>query len=450
MKDLSNIKKIHFIGIGGISMSALAKYSLCCMKKVSGSDKSDSDTVLELVKLGALIKIPSSDIESIKPDLVVYSSAIGEENLEILTAKRLNIPIIKRSEFLGLILQEFKKSICVCGCHGKTTVTAMLTHVFMRDKSVPTAFIGGNDSQFKNFFFGEKDLVIAEACEYKKNFLDMFPNTVVCTNIDLDHLDSYCGIQDIIKTFETFMKNRQTVVNADDLFSGTLLKTASISFGIKKGNVRATKIIPTVSGNSFSVLYNGKDLGRVEINQKGLFNIYNALAVIACAILYKIDFILIKEALEEFSGVERRMEYLGDLGKSLAFADYAHHPKEIRETLTAFCDNKTLVVFQPHTYSRTKGLMENFSRSLFLPKKVIIYKTYPAREEYDEKGDAVTLYKRLKKDRRSVYYCDNEYKLLSLIKKKGRRFNKIIFIGAGDIYNIAKNIIKKENKTGQI
>ncbi|MBQ0099310.1 MAG: UDP-N-acetylmuramate--L-alanine ligase, partial [Firmicutes bacterium] len=352
--------------------SGLAKYSLCKNIKVTGSDKNENESIVELRGLGAKISIPESNLNEIRPDLIVCSSAIAEDNIELLSAKKLKIPIYKRSEFLGEIIKKYKKSICVCGCHGKTTVTAMLTHIFMREKSVPTSFIGGIDKQFKNFFYGEDDLIVAEACEYKKNFLDLSPKTIVCTNVDFDHVDSYTGIKDTINTFEKFMENKQTVINADDKYSASLLKKCAISYGITKGNIRATKIIPTLYGNSFSVLYNGQDLGRLEINLKGIFNIYNALSAIACAILHKVDFQIIKEALSEFMGVERRMEYLGTYNNLLFFADYAHHPKEINETINAFCNKKTIIVFQPHTYSRTKIFMEDFIKSLMIPKKVII------------------------------------------------------------------------------
>lgn len=435
-----SIKSVYFIGIGGISMSALAKYSLCEGKKVFGSDSVFFDSVSELKNLGATVYIPKGDVSSVKPDVIVYSSAVSVKTEEILIAKSLNIPVMKRSEYLGMIMERFKKSVSVCGCHGKTTVSAMLTHIFMQSHYIPTVFIGGNDTVYNNFFYGEKDIVIAEACEYKKNFLDMPSDTAVCVNIDYDHPDTFRNLEDTVSCFETFCKGKRTVVNADDINSRSLLKNATVSFGINNGDVRAKDVIPTVNGNDFSVTYKGVKIMEVSLKLKGLFNIYNALCAIASALLYNIDYLDISEALSDFHGVKRRMEFLGDISGKKTYGDYAHHPKEIKETLNSFCDGKTIVVFQPHTYSRTEKLMCEFVQSLVFPKKVIIYKTYPARELYNEKGDGYTLYKKLKRIRRGVYYAENEQRLKCLLDKKGKHFNKVIFLGAGDIYDIAKKI----------
>lgn len=436
----SDFNHIHFIGIGGISMSALAKYSLLNFKKVSGSDREASFLTQELEKMGAKITIGTSDIMALMPDLIVYTSAIANDNFELITARELNIKILKRAEFLAKIIDEFKNSICVCGCHGKTTTSAMLTHIFMTAGWLPTTFIGGVDNHFGNFFFGDKILVIAEACEYKKNFLYLHPKTIVCTNIDTDHPDSFNGLEDTVCSTRQFVEKSHYMANADDVNSSSLLESSAITFGIEKGKVRAENIVEDDNGVCFNIVYKKKSLGAVSLKVKGLYNVYNALASISVALYYKIDFATISLALGGFDGVKRRMEHICIYKNLDVFIDYAHHPRELEQSICAYADSKTIIVFQPHTYSRTKLFMNEFIDSLRNSKKVIIYKTYPARENFDSEGDALTLYKKLKKIKKNVYYAQNREKVIKTINKDIESYNKIIFFGAGDICKIADNL----------
>lgn len=439
-KFLEKVDKIHFVGIGGISMSALAKFSLLHFKSVSGSDKEFSPLIKELQDLGAKICIGNTSIEKIMPELVVYSSAVGDDNVELQMAKTLKIKIVKRAEFLSLILDTFKSSICVCGCHGKTTTTAMLTHIFMTAGKLPTCFIGGSDNHFGNFFFGDNKVAIAEACEYKKNFLYLSPKTIVCTNIDTDHPDSFSSLEDTKQAFLEFVSGKDYVCNADDLNSLDLVKNATLTFGIERGVVRAEDIKHNFYSTTFNAYYKGRILGEINLKTKGIFNVYNALASISIALLYKIDFEQIKLALDSFDGVKRRMEKVGDYKNLEVFIDYAHHPKEIEESIKTYVDDKTLVVFQPHTFSRTEMLMNEFLESLNIKNQVVIYKTYPARESFNAKGDALTLYKRLRKIKKDTYYANNREKLVKTINKYINQYNKIIFFGAGDINKVAESL----------
>ena len=436
-----NINKIHFIGIGGISMSALA---LFCKEKgflVSGSDVKESSLTDKLKKQG--IKITEHDKRNVKDcDLVVYNSAITNENEELKESVKLNIPLIKRSELLGRIIKSYKESVAISGSHGKTTATAMLTHIISKTKKV-TAFIGGEDKVFSNYIYNDGDFIIAEACEYKKNFLDLEPKIAVVLNIDNDHLDSYKTLENEIETFKTFAFNKILFVNADDENAVKIKNNTTFTFGItNKAEYTAKNIKKGDMGYSFSVYAFNRYLGRINLKIQGKHNIYNALSAIAVADYYKIGFTKIKEGLENFTGVKRRFEKIGRFLDKDVFCDYAHHPKEIETLFLGKNLKNYAVIFQPHTYSRTEFLMDDFIKVLKTAKNLIIYKTYPAREEYNIAGDAQTLFIKLKEYNKKCLYVDSEKELKKALKGFYKGIKAYIFVGAGDIYDVALNIIK--------
>ncbi len=436
---IEKYSKIHFIGIGGVSMSALAKYCLLNKVLVSGSDRSYSEEIELLKSLGAEVYNKHQKSLPSGVEAVVYTSAIGEDNLELLSAKEKGVDIFKRSEFLGEIVKEFNSSVAICGSHGKTTTTAMLSEVFITSGYNPTVFLGGDYKGFGNFYNGNKDLVILEACEYKKNFLDIKPNSVIVTNVDNDHLDSYKNLEEEKESFNKFIKNSVAFVNADDKNCKSLNCNCVVSYGISEPACYTAKNIKEVNGKqAFTVYAYGRRLGRIKLSLRGIHNVYNALSVVAFADENKVPFYKIKKGLEKFEGVKRRDEFIGKYKNYLCFSDYAHHPSEIDALLSSRKNiEKTLVVFQPHTYSRTKFLMEDFVKALSKVKNLIIYKTFPARESFDEEGDGKKLYKKIKK-------INNKAKYLSSIEelKKGiLTFNdieEIYFVGAGDLYDIVR------------
>ncbi len=438
-----NIKRnarLHFIGIGGISMSALAKFCTLEGFCVSGSDKNFSGISSELINMGVKIYKGHFPENVLGKDAVIYTSAIDELNPELVYAKERGILVIKRAELLGEILRQAKYSIGVAGSHGKTTATSMITDVLTEAGLNPTAFIGGHHLKYGNFKYGLKNCVVAEACEYKKNFLYLKPSVPVVLNLDDDHLDSYKGMQDLERAFSEFIKGYISVVNADDERALKISDVLSVTFGIKNSaTYTAREIRKNGLGYSFNLYKCNNKLGRIKLKIKGKHNIYNALAAAAVGDISGADFRQIKSALEKFSGVKRRNEFLGEIFSMPAICDYAHHPKEI----TAFSDNEVkreITVFQPHTYSRTEKLMDDFVKSLAEQRCVIIYKTYPAREKYSKKASAKALYKRLKRVRaRDTYYSSNPLKLKLLLKKLSLRYNKVYFLGAGDIYDVCKN-----------
>ncbi len=424
-------------------MSALALYCFGKNKLVSGSDFADNGMVKLLKKKG--IKIyKMQNMRGVKnADVVVYSSAIKENNKDLLLAKRLNKVILKRSEFLGGILSEYKTSIAISGSHGKTTATAMLCHILSAAKKMPTAFIGGLDDEYSNLIIGKSDTAIAETCEYKKNLLDVKPNLAVILNIDNDHLDSYSGMEDIVNTFFDFANQSVAFINADDEYCAKLPLKHIISFGIKTNACYMAKNVKkNGKGYSFTVYSYGIRRGRINLCIFGRHNIYNALSAVAVADFLHVEFKDIKAGLEKFTGVKRRMECIGSCAGVQAFCDYAHHPKELQTVLEQVNLEETLVVFQPHTFSRTRYLMDDFVFTLKKCKNLIIYKTYPAREKEDVDANAFSLYKNLIKGGGVAEYAFDKESLKTAIKKY--TFTKtVLFLGAGDIYDVARELAEE-------
>lgn len=453
MKDfnLRDYTSIHFIGIGGVSMSALAKFCLTEGFSVSGSDNFQSESTLELQSLGIKVFYGHSAANVNGADLVVYTSAIADDNEELIAAKRLGVPILKRSELLGNAIKGFKRSIAVAGSHGKTTVTAMIASILAENGNDPVAFVGGECVPFGNFRKGAKDIVVAEACEYKKNFLDIKAYMSVVLNIDDDHKDSFAGICDECEAFYSFVGKSIAVVNADDANAVKIFNACTADFALQnKATYTADKLKEKEGKYSFDVKAFGKRLGRISLKIKGKHNVYNALASTAAALTLGVDFSVIKRAIENFNGVRRRNEYLGRYNGLCAYADYAHHPTEIAALFNCYKNQRIIAVFQPHTYSRTKYLLQDFVSVLSSFDKTVIYKTYAAREKYDACGDGKRLYEELAKSKKEIFYAEDINSLKEAIcekKENAKKETVYLFIGAGDIYYVAKTLIEgEENK----
>lgn len=443
----ANFKNVHISGVLGVSTSAIAKHLLLKNYAISGSDANKNGDFSELMALGVKVykKHCRRNIKGV--DAVIRSSAISDDNPEVKCAKRKNIPVYERSQILGEILSCYKTPIAVSGSHGKTTTTALIADALIVSGKNPTVFLGGESSAYGNYRAGEEDFVIAEACEYKKNFLNIKPKISVVLNIDNDHLDSFNDMEDMAHAFNAFIKGSIAVLNADDDRVRKLESCSSVTYAIKNNaTFTASKIKLKDGAYTFNVNRYGKTLGRIKLRIIGRHNIYNALATVAVCDLLKISFNDVKKAIESFSGVKRRAELIGEVGDCVCYADYAHHPKEISSTINAFADTREnfAVVFQPHTYSRTKILMDDFISALKSCKDVVIYKTYPAREKFDELGSEETLYKNLRKTIGEKCKLANTPKELSkLIEDLSKKYKRIVFLGAGDVYQIAIDLIKK-------
>lgn len=414
-------------------MSALAKILIKCGKKVGGCDRSESDFTKELSALGVDITIGDGNAEDY--EVVVYTDAIADNNQTILKARRQGKTLIARGQLLCEVSKLFKHTVAVAGCHGKTTATSMIAHIFGAAKKNFSAHIGGDDCTFSNAYMGGYDYFITEACEYKKNFLLLKPEVAVVLNSEADHMDCYGSLKNLKAAYAQFAANSENVIK----LYGDVEGADGITFGFDDRATYYAKKIRNVRGKFFFTAYEGDyELGKVYLSTYGKHNVLNALAAIAVARHYGIEFESIAEGLNKFVGVKRRFENIGSFNGAVCIADYAHHPTEIRATLKTArltCDGELFVVFQPHTYSRTKTFFKQFASVLSPLKRVMIYKTYAAREYYDDAGSALNLSKKVK---RSIY-GESEGDI-SYFLKDVRKGDVVLFLGAGDIYDIAKTV----------
>ena len=322
-------------------MSALAKHLKLQGFNVSGSDIS-SNNLSHLKNLGITLYDKHSAKNVKDADIVVYTSAISDDNSELLYAKQKGLILLKRSQLLGQIMDRYNRSIGVCGSHGKTTTTDMIARMLICAELSPTVFLGGEDKDFGNYLCGNSDIIITEACEYQKNFLDLKPKITVVLNIDNDHLDTYKSIEQTVSAFYEFSKDSISIVNVDDEKAKSISTLSTISVSEKHlSNFRAKRLSYNGKGYSFTVYSSGRHLGRINLKVAGKHNVYNALASVAVGSLLKVPFSVQKTALDNFSGVKRRNEFIGKAFGVDMFCDYAHHPKEISAMLLNFIYRNT-------------------------------------------------------------------------------------------------------------
>ena len=433
----------YFIGIGGVSMSALAQYLLGLGKQVGGSDVSANEYTDELLKYGTKINFGNSEDDIENYDAVIYTDAIREEDARLKKAASLSKPTISRGKFLFEISKNFKKVIAISGCHGKTTCTAMLAHIFAAAGKKFASHIGGRDLSFSNFYCCGYDYLITEACEYKKNFLHLRPDVAVILNSEIDHVECYGSEEALKAAYLSFAGSAaQTVALYRDL-----PEIQCINFGFdKSADYFAANIKMNEGICSFTVYEKAKKSGEIALKVHGKHNVLNALAATAVARYFDIPFDQIRLGLNSFVGVERRFEKLAEINGVKYFADYAHHPNELRASLKTahrVTDGRLFVVFQPHTYSRTKLLFNQFVEVLSPLGDLLIYKTFAAREYYDDAGSALTLSQSVKKAR----YGDCPDDISDFISK-AENGDTVLFLGAGDIYFIAKKLCGETEQNG--
>lgn len=426
-------------------MSALAKLLFRNGYKVSGSDRVKSETTETLSYIGipVFIGVDENRSDLFNADVVVYTDAIPPTNTEFLSARRLEKVILSRAELLQAVSRSFKNVIGVAGSHGKTTCTAMCAHVLKTCQVSFTAHIGGEDSTFGNFYSDGTEFLVTECCEYKRNMLKLQPTAAALLNIDCDHMECYNGEEDLQRSFYTFCKSAKTAfVCADDTTCANFGEFST--FGIKNplADYRAIDIRANGERYSFTVEEYGNPLCRVKLNAIGKCNVYNALAAFSLMRSFGFNEKEISEGIATFTAVKRRFEKMGVLRGATVVCDYAHHPRELISTISTakgICKGKLYVVFQPHTYSRTRLLMKDFVKALRPVDNLLIYKTYPAREKYDEEGSAL----RLSQNIGNCLYAENTHVLKTWLKKTVKEGDIVLFLGAGDIYYVAQYIIKR-------
>ena len=427
---------IHFIGIGGVSMSGIAEYYLKKGFKVSGSDRKKSRYTDRLERLGVKI-YEGHNADNLKDaQAVVYSDAINGENPELIYAKDNKLFIMDRATALNSICKNYNDVVGVCGCHGKTTTTCMLAHIFNSAKLNFTAHIGGEDLSFGNFVYKGDDLFLSEVCEFKKNLNKFTADYAVCLSTGVDHMDCYESIGELKNTYLSFIKRGyKSIICKNDEFLKDNVQNNSTSFSFcEDGDIFATRVKSKNGKYSFDCIIKGKKYGRIKLSVLGKYNILNALASISCAYEMGVKFKYIKKGLKNFKGVKRRFENIGYFCGAKVIADYAHHPTEIEETLKLCREvkkGKLFVVFQPHTYSRTIFLKDEFISVLKGVENLSLYKTFSARENYIYGGSACDLSKDLEKSE----YFEDLASLLDSLKYKVKKGDLILILGAGDLYD---------------
>ncbi len=448
-------KRYHFIGIGGIGMSAIVRLLLNSGAKVSGSDLKKSMVTDELKSLGARIFIGHSPDNVKEADLVVYSSAIKDDNPEITETIKLKIPLIKRAQALAELMRD-KKVITVTGSHGKTTTTSLASCLLFEAGLFPTVAIGGILKNINtNACLGRGDFFVAEADESDGSFLFYQPKYSIITNIDYEHLDYYKDFQNELNMFKDFLertdKDGCIFGCDDDVNLKTLLKECSrrfVTFGLKESahiypkNIRLGGLTA-----EFDCYYKNKFVERFNIALGGLHNICNALSVIALGLELGIDLIHIKNALLNYKGAGRRLEVKLDLAGYLIIDDYAHHPTELKATLSAVKNLKAqrvIAVFQPHRYSRTKLLLDEFGESFDNADYVIVTDIYSAGEPPIEGVSGINIYEKIKKrspDKKVIFLPKDE--LVPHLLKIVQSGDLVLTLGAGDIVRIGDELVEK-------
>lgn len=447
MSDINPKSHIHFIGIGGISMSGLAEIMLEMGYAVSGSDRESSPITEKLKKNGATIYIGHNKDNVLGADLVVHTAAVHEDNPEMAESLKRNIRRIDRAEFLGAVMREYKFSIGISGTHGKTTTTSILAHALINADLDPTISIGGElDIIGGNIKTGKSQYFLTEACEYTNSFLKFFPNIAVITNIEEDHLDFFKDINDIISSFRKFAEltvpDGYVVAWGEDpeiikALQGTgcnvIYYGLSDKFDIYADNIEYKNGFP-----EFDVLKKGELLCHISLNVPGKHNILNTIAAIAVCDIYDIDMEKAARGIEGFSGTHRRFEKKGTINGAEIIADYAHHPTEIRATLSTaktFEKNKIWCVFQPHTYTRTRTLWKDFLTCFEDADHLILTDIYAAREAFDGQTTSEKLSSEIK-NTDSTYIGDFE-EIKKYLKTNVSPDDMVFIMGAGNIINLA-------------
>ncbi len=458
MLDLNKYRNIHCIGIGGIGLSAIAEILLSRGYHVSGSDMKESDMTDKLAKQGARIFIGHKAENVENADLLVYSAAVGKDNPELVRARERNIPIMTRAQMLGLLMEEYENSIAISGTHGKTTTTSMVSLILDRAKLSPTILVGGNLSEIDgNVQVGESQYFVTEACEYMDSFLSLKPKMEIILNIDSDHLDYFKDIEHIVSSFDRFahlVPAGGTIIAYDaNPFVNRIVKDMdnAVTFGLNENCDYFAKDI-RFDGNgmpSFEVWHGGKSLARIQLQIPGEHNILNALAAFACGHTLGVDETTIKETLEAYHGTQRRFDIVGTTAKGVKIVDdYAHHPTEIKATLAASQNvphNRLWCIFQPHTYTRTLALFDDFAEAFNKTDKLILAEIYAAREKNIYKISSEQLAEKIKETHpaKEVLFMKDFEEIAAYVSENAESGDMVITMGAGDIYKVGEMLLEK-------
>ncbi|WCK53659.1 UDP-N-acetylmuramate--L-alanine ligase [Aneurinibacillus sp. Ricciae_BoGa-3] len=449
---------VHFIGIGGYGMSAIARVMLDMGYQVTGSDVAQKELTEKLSKKGAQVFI-GHHADNVKgAELVVYSTDIPSNNVELAAAKKQAIPLIHRSQMLARILNA-KKGVAVAGAHGKTTTSSMISLVMEKAGTDPTYIIGGEIMDVgSNARAGTGEYVVAEADESDGTFLEYYPHIAVVTNIEPDHLENYDGdFENLKNAYRQFLSQvtdgGTAVICSDDKYLQEMLKeikkeVSIVTYGLNgTPDYRAENIEPGDRTISFDVVYKGGKLGRMTLSVPGIHNVYNALATTAVCLKAGLTFDAIVEAIKNFHGAKRRFQVIGEVNDILVVDDYAHHPTEIEATLSAArsTNRRTIAIFQPQRYTRTFFLLDDFSRAFKEADEVIIVDIYsPANDKQIEGISADKLVELIKQNSNpNARYLSTKEDVLAYLEPNVKPGDLVLTMGAGDIWKVAEKLVEK-------
>lgn len=454
MPNIDNLKKyknIHMLGIGGVSMSGIAAILTNWGFYITGSDCSNSEITEKLNSLGIKVTI-GHNLEDLKnADIVVYSAAIKQNDPEMIEAKKLNIPTIERADFLGELTRCYKDTICISGTHGKTTTTSMISLCFIEALKDPSIQVGAFLKQLDgNYLVGNSEHFIIEACEYVESFLKFSPKAEIILNIDNDHLDYFKTLDNVKQAFIKYVKllpeNGTLILNADDSNCLDLKKYTNctfITYGInnKSADFYADNLSFDDDGFAkFDVYYKKELFDTFKLSVPGRHNVLNALACISLCNAYNIDKTFIKSALLKFTGAHRRFEFKGKIDNTASvYDDYGHHPTEIIATANALKNkkyNKSWVIFQPHTYSRTKTLLDDFAKALQNFDNIIVLDIYAARENNTYGITSKDLVNKILSYGKDAKYISDFETCVSYVKNNIQENDIVITLGAGTVTQI--------------
>ena len=450
LSDVNNT--VHFVGIGGVSMSALAEAIASRGISVRGSDMNDGVYTERLRALGISVIRGHSAENTDGADVVIRTSAIKDDNPEIVRARELGIPVLERAEAWGILMDEFPEVVCVSGTHGKTSTTAMMTCIALAADRDPEVMIGADMREIGGVLrISDGEMFIAEACEYCNSFLNFNPTVAIVLNVEEDHLDFFSGIDDIVDSFSKFIARTKNsgivVVNADDENAMRALELSgreALTFGLSdKADVTAKNISYSDGFPSFTLVCKGDELTDIRLAVLGEHNVKNALAAAAAAISLRIAPETITKALGSFTGVGRRMEYKGKYGNVKIYDDYAHHPSEIKTTLEAVRrahDGRIICVFQPHTYTRTAALKEDFAKALAIADTVILADIFAAREKNTLGIDSSVISDKIE----GAMYIQGFENIVSKLCEITADGDFVITMGAGDVYKVGEMLSDKK------
>ncbi|MCK5413309.1 MAG: UDP-N-acetylmuramate--L-alanine ligase [Candidatus Pacebacteria bacterium] len=459
--DFEKIDKIHFIGIGGIGLSAIAKFMKLKGKQISGSDLNRSLVIDKLEEEGVEIFIGQKE-ENISQDvnLVIHTMAISENNPELKRAKELNIQTITYPESLGVLFND-KFGIAVCGTHGKSSTTAMAGLMLDDADFNPSIVVGSIVPRYKsNLRAGKSKYFLIEACEYERAFLNYYPKITILNNIELDHTDYYKDLDDFKSAFSKFLTHLPNdgvlICNGDDENISSIQHKISniVKFGLNEGNDVQVKDVEFGDGEvKFKVSYGDKDLGEFVLKVPGLFNVYNALGAISLGLTLKIPIEKIKESLKNYSGIWRRFEIKGEYKKALVISDYAHHPTAVKSIIEAtknfYPRKRVFAVFQPHQHNRTKELYQDFLDSFDKADMLILSEIFDVAGREEDKDQIVSslnlvndIKNQNKEISKNIFYAKDLMETRKVIDENIKPDDILLIIGAGDIYKVADDLVE--------